>query len=50
MQFSYLLLNEYDRVYESYHCTEELSCGMMYVIGDILYTVVELTDVNRHHD
>lgn len=50
MQFSYLLLNEYDGIYESYHSTEELDCGLMYVIDRVLYTVVDLTDVNRHHD
>lgn len=50
MQFSYLLLNEYDGIYESYHSTEELDCGLMYVIDRVLYTVVDLTDVNRHQD
>lgn len=50
MQYSYLLLNEYDGVYESYHLTEELECGLMYVIDKVLYTVVAFTGAHRHED
>ena len=47
MQYSYTVYNEYDGIYESYHSTEELECGMMYVIDRVLYTVVELTNIDR---
>ena len=50
MQYTYTLLNHYEGVYESYSSTDELDCGVMYVIDRVLYTVVELTGVHRHDD
>jgi len=50
MIYTYTILNHYEGVYETYVSDYEMYPDTMYVIGEELCTVVELTDVNRRDE
>lgn len=50
MIYTYTVLNHYEGVYETCVSEYEMYTDTMYVIGDDLCTVVELTNVNRRDE
>lgn len=50
MIYTYTILNHYEGVYQTYVSNDEMYTDTMYVIGEELCTVVELTNVNRRDE